>query len=314
MNVNLIISIDTECDKDEHWNIPHPITYRNIEVGLEQTLIPLFAKYHIKATYLLSPEVLQNDACVRKFKSFDNIELGTHLHCEFIEPGANYNTTNTHSIQASLSKETEYEKLYNLTECFKTTFGYQPLCFRAGRFGISENSLSILNELNYKVDSSITPFKTLYFDDRIINNWGTKPWPYQIKGTALTEVPVSIINTDFIKLPAFVLRQLQDKSTLFKKVFHKLGYTASTQWFRPMRENGSGLIQTAESIIAHTPNNIVPTLNMMFHSNEILPGTSPYCKTPEDVKQFIQSLDEAFEYLFKKYTVCSIGLGEYSTT
>jgi hypothetical protein len=81
-----------------------------------------------------------------------------------------------------------------------------------------------------------------------------------------------------------------------------------------MRENGNGLIQTAESIIISTPNHVVPTLNMMFHSNEILPGTSPYCKTPEDVTRFLQSLDEAFEYLFKKYTICSIGLGEYSTT
>lgn len=312
MKVNLIISIDTECDKDKDWNIPHPITYRNIEIGLEQTLVPLFAKYNIKATYLLSPEILQNEACVRKFKSFTNIELGTHLHSEFIEPDANFETKDTHMIQASLPKEIEREKLYNLTERFKTVFGYQPLSFRAGRFGISKDSLTILSELNYKVDSSITPFKTLYFDDTIINNWSSKPWPYRVKGTSLTEIPVSIINTDFIKLPTFILRRIQDKSTFLKKVLYKLGYTSTTQWFRPMRENGKGLIETAESIIAHTPKDIVPTLNMMFHSNEILPGTSPYCQTPEDVTKFIQSLDEVFDYLFKNYSICSIGLGEYS--
>jgi hypothetical protein len=313
MKVNLIISIDTECDKDENWNIPHPITYRNIEYGLEQTLIPLFDKYGIKATYLLSPEIIQNDNCVTKFKSFKNIELGTHLHTEFIEPFAIIDPTNTNAIQASLSKKVEHEKLYNLTALFKAKFGYQPLSFRAGRFGISKHTFAILNELNYKIDSSVTPFKTLYFDDRIINNWGYKPWPYAIKGTKLMQVPVSIINTQFNTLPGFVLKQMQDKPNFLKKVFHKLGYTSQTQWFRPMRENGDGLIATANAIINATPKNIVPTLNMMFHSNEILPGTSPYCKTQEDVNSFLSSLDETFAYLFKNYTICSIGLGEYST-
>ena len=56
-----------------------------------------------------------------------------------------------------MSYENEKEKLFNITELFIKTFGYEPKSFRAGRFGISKDTLKILENLNYKVDSSITP-------------------------------------------------------------------------------------------------------------------------------------------------------------
>jgi len=309
--INLIISIDTECDKDVHWNIPHPIQYNNIKVGVPERLTPLFNRFEIKATYLLSPEIIQHKDSINIFKRLNNCELGTHLHIEFIEPNRILYPQNTNGIQATLNYHTEKEKLTNLTQLFIQTFGFQPKSFRAGRFGISRNTFSILNELGYAVDSSITPFKILKFDGYQINNWGKYPWPYRIKGTNMIQVPVSIINVGCINLPRWIVRY-RDQNKLLKRILNKFGFQGETQWLRPMRHPPEILIQTANTIINSTPKHLTPTLNIMFHSNEILPLTSPYCKSEEDVSYFMRSLNELFTYLYKNYEVCSIGLSECS--
>ena len=43
---------------------------------------------------------------------------------------------------------------------FFQQFGYQPVSFRAGRFGIGHQTGKWLDELGYKVDTSVTPHIT----------------------------------------------------------------------------------------------------------------------------------------------------------
>ena len=95
----LILSIDTECDKDKNWNVRRPMSFTNVTTGIPQRLTPLFAKYNIKPTYLISPEVLNDEDSVNLLKSMKNCELGTHLHCEFIEPDARFNSVTTLGTQ-----------------------------------------------------------------------------------------------------------------------------------------------------------------------------------------------------------------------
>ncbi|NJL34029.1 MAG: hypothetical protein HC893_09395 [Chloroflexaceae bacterium] len=223
--INLIVSIDTECDKDIHWNIPHPIQYRNTEFGILERLVPLFLRYGIKATYLLSPEVIRHKPSVKVFRSLNNCELGTHLHIEFIEPDRIDEPKDTNGIQAFLSYDKEKEKLANLTQLFTETFGFKPKSFRAGRFGISKHTFTILNDLGYTVDSSITPFKILKFNGYKLNHWGKYPWPYHIRGTQMLQVPVSIINTGYIKLPKLLLIKCSDENKWLKYILNKTRFS-----------------------------------------------------------------------------------------
>ena len=77
----IIVSIDTECDKDENWLIRRPLSFTNVTRGIRERLTPLFTRYNIKPTYLISPEVLNSRGSVESLKSIENCELGTHLHC-----------------------------------------------------------------------------------------------------------------------------------------------------------------------------------------------------------------------------------------
>ena len=311
--VYLLITIDTECDKDSNWEIPRPISFRNI--ALQKSLLqPIFERYNIKPTYLLSPEVLMDDSSIQILKSMANCEYGTHLHEEFIPPNADLATKRTKNIQANLTHNVEKEKLKNLTLLFNSKFGYLPKSFRSGRFGSSKHTASILSDLGYKVDTSVTPFKTLYFDNgKKINHWGAKLEPYYIKQfngkKGLLQIPLTLINRDFEKLPNFILGNLESKSNVLKKALNKFGYKSKTEWLRPYRASSQEMIQISDYVIEnHFGKKKYAILNVMFHSNEILVNGSPYCQNMEEVRTFLDSLNNLFSHLSNNYTLCSIGL------
>ena len=158
MRIFLAITVDTECDKGEKWRVKQPLSFLNTRVGIAENLHPIFDKHAVKATYLLSPEVMTDEKSVVFLKSVENrAELGTHLHSEFIGPDEDLHSVNTVHYQSDFISDTEKEKLTNLTRLFTSTFGNQPKSFRAGRFGISRNTLGHLQDLGYLVDSSVTP-------------------------------------------------------------------------------------------------------------------------------------------------------------
>lgn len=309
--VYLIISIDTECDKGPGWLIQKPISFQNIIEGLSRNLMPVLSKYGVKPTFLLSPEVLKDQESVLYFKALDNVELGTHLHEEFIEPDATKEPNRTKNIQGDLSPEIERRKLKNLTDLFINTFGYAPLSFRAGRFGVSRCTNQFLSDLGYKVDSSVTPFKSHFYETGSVNNfWGIQPYPYRIKKTNLIQVPVTIVNDGFDFLPAFVLRSLGAKNTFTKRVLKRIGLRGESQWLRPWKSTFEDLCKVSQQITRKADGRPV-VFNMMFHSNEVWPAASPYCQSQEEVNEFCDTIDRYLEFLFDHYKVCSTGLGEY---
>lgn len=312
--VYVILSVDTECDKDVKWEIPQPMSFNNIE-RIVSKLMPVCNRYGVKPTFLLSPEVLQNDYSLNILKEINNCSLGAHLHEEFIAPNKNLRSKTSLNIQAELDVTLEFEKLKNLTNLFESKIGYSPLCFRSGRFGSSKNTIRILNDLGYLVDSSITPFKTHYFkNDLKINHWGKSIVPYfeSLKEDGgILQVPLTLYNNDFFRLPVFLLKMLESKQTLLKKILNKLGFRSRTVWLRPYRQSEKKLINIADQVIETVfKNENFTVLNIMFHSNELLEGASPYCKTEKEVDEFVNSLESLFISIKEKYELCSIGLEE----
>ncbi len=320
MKIFLLISIDTECDKGPGWVVQKPMSFNSVVDGIPNILNPIFSKYSLKATYLLSPEILYEENCITTLKSLSNVELGTHLHGEFIDPDANWEATRTSTPQVSYSDFIEQKKLENLTNLFYTKFGKWPTAFRAGRWGISEKTLTFLEQLGYKVDSSVCPFNTHYFDNNIIvNHWGAPIQPYRPSyksildkgGRPIIEVPATLGNKFLIKLPRFLLKKLSNKSTFHKKVLNKFGLSSKISWLRPFRNTSYGMISLSEDYINFlSRSRKFIFLNLMFHSNEIIPNASPYPQSFEEVDEFIRSMESFFDYLTTKYEVEGIGLSD----
>lgn len=89
MDVYLCTSIDCECDKGPGWRLQKPLAFAGVLQGIRQRLQPLFRRYRMKPTYLLSPEVIRDARALETIARLEgNAELGTHLHGELAEPGS----------------------------------------------------------------------------------------------------------------------------------------------------------------------------------------------------------------------------------
>ena len=322
-NLYIAITIDTECDKGAKWKVKQPLSFKNIYNGVVNNLQPIFDKHHVKATYLLSPEIMMDKQSVAVFKSFGNkVELGTHLHAEFIEPQANFNCTNTSQFQSDFDSEVERTKLENLTFLFKQTFDYQPLSFRAGRFGIGNQSLQILQNLGYTVDSSVTPDTkwTNQISGNIVNFNGAPYQPYYPsiddfckEGTMnILEVPVSVINRKISRMPLFLKRNLKLNRSYQQIIFNYCTNFSKPAWLRPTNSDIETLKNITNRFIKIGGKDDV-FLCMMFHSNEFELDMSPYSLTKPAMDKIIDRLDSYLEWLTKTYQTNGIGLSEFKT-
>lgn len=283
------ITIDVEPDCSPSWLRSDPLTFENIEMGIDKILHPLFAEYEIKPTYFISPEVMKHPQSVKVLKSLKNCELGAHLHSEYIEPELKYtDPTGTRSSEfpSNLPDDIEFEKIKSITKLFYECFGYHPRSYRAARFGADNDTFKRLVELGYNVDSSVTPHI----------NWQAKggpdftsypDQPYWIERHKLLEVPVTIGRRRFMLLP--------DRWFCYK-------------WLRPSIMTCYEMRRLIDKFVANSPNAVV--LNMMFHSMEIIPNASPYVTNRKGQTKFIRKLRNIFEYLkcleFQSMTLAEI--------
>jgi len=307
--IYLIVTIDTECDKKTDWSIRYPLQFESVVKGIPDFFTPIFEEYGIKPTYLLSPEVIKNDNCVRVLKDAKEkgAELGTHLHIEFVEPFEEINPKWTIKMQNLLSKKYEYEKLRNLTNLFKGRFGYNPTSFRAGRFGISKNTLPILYKLGYLVDSSVVPYHAWRDIGGYTEFWDCDSLPYfpstnnqKVRGNLeILEMPVTVGRTLYSSISKTILRTIPKfpKAWALPRLFFKDSFRPVI--LRPTLKNGTinNLKKLVDEKIGNAKKQNDIFLNMMFHNVDFFPQMSPYCDSQDKHTYLKNTLTKILSYI-----------------
>ena len=265
------------------------MTFDSVLTGIPQILRPIWDKFSISPVYFVSPEVVNNDDCCKVLKSEieRDAEIGTHLHSEYIEPQKKYNdATGTASNEFpcyAYDTETEFAKIKNLTELIEEKLGIRPVSYRAARYGADTDTINILKNLGYKIDSSITPGI----------NWKKQGGPDHTKGptepyfisktdyyaqgdSPILEVPITISGKRFPLLP--------DKWMFYK-------------WLRPSFMTAVEMKWLVNEYIKKYSE---PVLNLMFHSMEILPGKTPFVRTKFGQKLYLSRLTSILKYMAEK--------------
>ena len=121
----LCVTIDCERDKGPRWRVRRPAAFSGVHEGIGARLDPLFRHFGVKATYLLSPEVMRDDAAATRMAQVarGGAELGTHLHAEYIGPSVDEEAESTTIFQAALPPALERAKIAALTSLYVNTFG-----------------------------------------------------------------------------------------------------------------------------------------------------------------------------------------------
>lgn len=297
----LCVSIDCERDKGPRWRVRRPASYVGIHEGIARRLQPLFVRRGAKATYLLSPEVIDDGRSAETLRALEgDHELGTHLHAEYAEPDRT-DPDETAAFQRDCSPDVEQRKLAYLTRRFREEFGAAPRSFRAGRFGIGPHSIAFLEDLGYAVESSVTPFVDWRDKHPSLTFVGAPDQPYRpdpqdprARGASrLIEVPVTIRPHTLARVPL-------------------LGRRLPARWLRPTHGTADGLVSVAKDAIdaARARSSSGPiVLNAMFHNVEICAGTSPYAATDDQARAILGRLDALLAFAARE-GIRGIGLGD----
>lgn len=294
-----LITIDVEPDCSSTWHYSNPLTFEGVTHGLKNILQPLFDKYDTCPTYLINNVVLEDQRSIDTFIHLKGrYELGTHLHAEFIEPEKeydNYAGQKGEANQCFLDPRVEFEKMKNITALFKSNFGYNPTSFRAGRFSAGVNTISCLEKLGYKADTSVTPH--IVWKDKtregVVDYSHAQNQPYFIKSGSylekgkgsILEIPVSIIKTKNWRL--------QSKNL----------------WLRPFLSSYQDFVRVIKTSRRQHEIEDFQVFNMMFHNVEILPGLSRYCQTKRQCNSYLKSLEKFLIYC-KKNNIVSMGMSD----
>ena len=291
---HVAVSIDVECDKDEHWRVRAPLSFRGVHEGIGTTLAPLFAEFGVRPTYLLSPEVIRDQASADLLKGLTQCELGAHLHPEFVR--GSEGVTETAAVACLMSEEVERRDLEALTGSFTAVFGAAPRSYRAGRFGASAHTLGMLAALGYLVDTSVTPHKLW---DYSVDFRGAPNSPYypdaadiRRPGPAggVLEVPVSLRPSP---VPAVLRGPAQLLARTHLRPARDLAKLArGPGWFRPGWSKREVLLGFVEAAARGKYGRV---LNMMFHNVDFVPGCSPNAVSEEHVRAAVASLRAVFE-------------------
>lgn len=318
--MKFILTIDTEADNQ--WDHGRELTVENIR------FVPRFQdlcnKFFIKPTYLVTSEICEDGFAKEIFTDYllaNTAEIGAHLHSWTTPPfldkdGYRHNDKN-HAFANELSVELLTEKIKNITHHIEASFGKRPLSFRSGRYGFNESVARVLAENCYLVDSSVTPFLDWSANPGIPGGSGgpdfidNTPFPYRYTfgDSSLLEIPITILPTRFPlnknkKLARYYFKKVDNN--LLIKVFRKFLYRNQPLWFRPHPWMDTNLF---DELLNEAIRVELPYIVMMFHSSELMPGSSIYRKDNDSVEQLYNQLEHFFVLLNHK-NIASITLSE----
>lgn len=304
------VAVDTEVDKSPTWRTSSPATFESVRTAVRRDLMPLLDRHGARPTFFVSSEVLEDAPSVGALAALGpRAELAAHLHADVVEP-----ERRVHDLDGSLLDDfqtdydpaTERAKLRTLTDLFVRATGRRPVSFRAGRWAARAQTLEALEELGYRVDSSVAPLDVRRHRDSVVD-YTRAPWqPYHpsredlrlIGGRAILEVPHTVVATPLVAalrrgLPLAGLRPL-----------------LPLRWLNPSRLSAEHMITTALILERSCRGARRLSVNVSFHSFELLPGLSPYAQTPDAQRRWFAALEGFLRFARENRSVVFATLGE----
>ena len=291
----ILLGVDTEAD--DQWNAAarKSLTVENVrELPRLQALCD---RYGVRPTYLVTYEMAVEDRAKKtlgEIAATGRAEIATHHH-----PWSTPPEVEDHLYPLNLSPQHFREQLHRLTEAVSGITGEAPVSYRAGRNGFAGWQVPILEELGYRVDSSVDPF----FNEKRKGGpsfAGASLAPYFVSpedprksgASGLLEIPVTSALDR--KWPLWLETAYADVSSAyhFRRALRLLGI-ARPIWLRPSYSKASDMERLARRVLSEGS----APANIIFHSSELLPGGSPYNETRDDVERFYRDLESLLAFL-----------------
>ena len=299
--VTVIVSVDTE---EDNWTpVPYRLTVENIRQL--PRLDSVFERLGVRATYFTTYTVAATPwsaEIMRGLVGSGRAEIGAHLH-PWNTPPILSDVTPRATMLYSLPPVAQRAKIHALTEELAFATGIRPRSFRAGRWGFDGGTADALIACGYRVDSSVTPFRS-WAEQFGPSHVGAPLDVYRIGLNAdhrvstrdgpLVEVPVSGGYVQRSWPIAERVNRLCDNAGLRR--LGSLSLAAKLHLFNHVVLSPEICrLDEMQTLAQRLLERGVRLLHLTFHSSSLTPGLNPFVRTPADVEQFYGRLSSIID-------------------
>jgi hypothetical protein len=311
-DMHLAITIDVEEDNWSNYDSDPVLS----NIGKIYELQKLFDKYHVKPTYLITYPVatdMKSVSLLRKIMEDGRCEIGAHVH-PWNTPPFEEEKSVKNTMLFNLKSELQYKKIETLHEKICRNFEFEPVTFRAGRWGFDQTVAENMFKIGYKVDCSVSPYI----------NWQRDHGPdFSIWTPEIKRLYLENKNHDhfLLEIPA-TIGFLQPNFNLCNKMFNTISNSKlkhirmigvldklnmlNKVWLSPEMSDGMEMIKLANSVKREG----YVLLNMFFHSSSLKAGLTPFTKSVEDENIIMKRIEKFLEKMASN-NVKSVTLREY---
>ena len=293
----LQVVVDTEEEFD--WAAPFNRASTAVTAIAAQPLVQaIFAPYGLRPTYVIDYPVATTPSAIAVLKSLRDTgqcQIGTHLH-PWVTPPHEEEVTEAHSYACNLPPALERAKLVAITEAIAANFGFRPTMFKAGRYGLGQQTIASLRALGYRIDLSAlvhsdlrpghgpdfrgTPDRPFWFDGDMFEVPMTRGFAGALagQGPALYDFATSK-RGQRLRLPGLLARTgLLERITLTPE---GVDFAAQRRLVLAMLKQGHRVF------------------SLTYHSPSLAPGHTPYVRDTNDLARFLDQLKRITAFFFE---------------
>lgn len=300
MKKPFFITVDTEGDNG--WDRPRIYETKNAQgVARFQKFCESFG---FKPIWLTNYEMSLDSTFVKVVKDAlknKTCEVGAHIHPWNNPPDFSLTDADYKYLPYLIEYPYEVmeEKIAFLTKHLENVFEEKMISHRAGRWAINNDYLKCLSDYGYKVDCSVTPLIDWRNSMGLPNGLGGSDYsdfpkciynPLQDVNNFF-EIPMSTMNNVIINnIVVNTIMKVLPKRICETKIFNALN-ARKVFMLRPRLGARKRLLIMIDKLVAD-PN--LDHLEFMIHSSELYPGTSPKCKTEEELDEIYKDIECIF--------------------
>ena len=292
----LFVVVDTEEEFD--WEAPY--SRRNVAVTAMRSIERgqlIFDRFGVKPTYVVDyPVASQREGFepLQEIAGEGRCTIGAHLH-PWVNPPFDEDVTTRNSFTMNLPTELQRSKLTVLSSVIEEHLQVTPTVFKAGRYGLGSDTVSVLDESGFTIDMSVCP--RYDFSDQCGPSYVHFDASPFFLTPRLLEVPCTVDYTGWAGglRPTLHRRSLTATGIRVKAtgILSRLGaanrimLSPEGNTFEEMRDLAAALVQRG-----------CRTLTLSYHSPSLAPGHTPYVRTQQDLDVFLRSIESFCSFFF----------------
>jgi hypothetical protein len=292
----LFVVIDTEEEFD--WSAPYSRANTGVtamkHIHRVQTILE---RYKVKPIYVIDYPVASQPAGFGPLQQIwgeGRCHIGAHLH-PWVNPPYVEEVNRRNSFTCNLPADLQRAKLRALADCIAQRFERQPRIFKAGRYGIGEATVGLLDELDFEVDTSISP----RMDFRAEGGPSFAAFdstPFFLSDRVL-ELPCTIDYVGWAGALRPTLHRIAARPV--PERFKAVGILARAGVVnRVMLSPEGNTFPEMRSLVKELFSTGLRTFTLSFHSPSVEPGHTPYVRTDTDLGVFLRCLEDFCDFFF----------------